>query len=83
MWSSSAWWLLIPPLCCFVRVYFCAHWLGDTLAGVVVGVSVVKILAALSGGLDRIGFFHPLLLSSIVAAVAIAVLMRGKKRRKA
>ncbi|KAA0217871.1 phosphatase PAP2 family protein [bacterium] len=32
--------LLIAPACMFARVYFGAHWVGDTLAGAAIGAAV-------------------------------------------
>ena len=37
-WSLLA--LPLVPLCMFARVYYGAHWIGDTIAGVLIGAAV-------------------------------------------
>lgn len=40
--DSLRWLFMLPlPLCMFARVYFGAHWIGDTLAGAVIGAAVL------------------------------------------
>lgn len=39
-WSQSAAFLPLAPLCMLSRVYFGAHWWGDTVAGVAIGAFV-------------------------------------------
>lgn len=45
-WPVSAVFLAAVPLCMFSRVYFGAHWVGDTLAGALIG-GTVGLLCAL------------------------------------
>ena len=40
-------WLLLVPSCMFARVYFGAHWLGDTIAGAAIGACVMLVYQAL------------------------------------
>ncbi len=42
--------LLLAPPCMFARVYFGAHWIGDTLAGVIIGAAVMLAFQSLFGG---------------------------------
>lgn len=44
-WPASAVWLTLIPACMFSRVYFGAHWWGDTVAGVLIGVFVAAVYA--------------------------------------
>ena len=39
-WPASLAFLPLIPLCMFSRVYFGAHWIGDTIAGVAIGALV-------------------------------------------
>ena len=131
-WAGSPYWLLIIPLSCFVRVYFCCHctasqtspsfWisrlfitphtpcpvlymltmrigclsmlaircndyndrsmssgLGDTLAGVAVGLAVVSALSILSDGLHTIDFAHPLLWSGVAACGLFVLALKRLK----
>lgn len=39
-WPGSALFLPLIPLCMFSRVYFGAHWWGDTFAGALIGAAV-------------------------------------------
>ncbi|MBX3472916.1 MAG: phosphatase PAP2 family protein [Planctomycetes bacterium] len=41
-WQDWRAWLLAPlvPLCMFSRVYYGAHWVGDTIAGAAIGAAV-------------------------------------------
>ncbi|MCC6573134.1 MAG: phosphatase PAP2 family protein [Planctomycetes bacterium] len=40
--DDRAYLFLIPlPLCMFARIYFGAHWIGDTLAGAAIGAGVM------------------------------------------
>lgn len=41
--------LLIAPACMFARVYFGAHWVGDTLAGAAIGAAVWFVFQGLFG----------------------------------
>jgi membrane-associated phospholipid phosphatase len=43
-------WLPLLPLCMFSRVYFGAHWWGDTVAGAFIGVTVGLLYVLLFGG---------------------------------
>jgi membrane-associated phospholipid phosphatase len=43
-------WLPLLPLCMFSRVYFGAHWWGDTVAGAAIGVAVALLYVSLFGG---------------------------------
>ncbi len=42
-------WLGLVPLCMFARVYFGAHWIGDTIAGAAIGAGVMLVYQALFG----------------------------------
>ncbi|MCB9896285.1 MAG: phosphatase PAP2 family protein [Planctomycetes bacterium] len=39
-WPASLSFLPLIPLCMFARVYYGAHWIGDTIAGVIIGAAV-------------------------------------------
>ncbi|MBP9892070.1 MAG: phosphatase PAP2 family protein [Planctomycetes bacterium] len=54
LWSQSGvndWrgflWLGLIPACMFARVYFGAHWIGDTVGGAVIGAGVALLYLAL------------------------------------
>lgn len=49
-WRRHVWFGLIP-LCMFARVYFGAHWIGDTIAGAAVGAAVMLVYLALFGAM--------------------------------
>lgn len=50
--GPERWLFMIPlPLCMFARIYFGAHWIGDTLAGAAIGAAV---MAACDLGARRI-----------------------------
>jgi len=39
--DARRWWFVpLAPLCMFSRVYYGAHWVGDTLAGVAIGAGI-------------------------------------------
>jgi membrane-associated phospholipid phosphatase len=40
VWPLNLLWLALVPLCMFSRVYFGAHWWGDTVAGAAIGAAV-------------------------------------------
>ena len=40
-------WLALIPSCMFARVYFGAHWIGDTIAGAAIGACVMLVYQAL------------------------------------
>jgi len=40
-------WLALVPACMFARVYFGAHWIGDTIAGAAIGACVMLVYQAL------------------------------------
>jgi undecaprenyl-diphosphatase len=40
-------WLGMIPSCMFARVYFGAHWIGDTIAGAAIGAAVMLLYQAL------------------------------------
>jgi undecaprenyl-diphosphatase len=44
-WPVSAVFLAIVPMCMFSRVYFGAHWWGDTAAGALIGAAVAMAYA--------------------------------------
>ncbi|MCC6465909.1 MAG: phosphatase PAP2 family protein [Planctomycetes bacterium] len=46
-------WLFAPlvPLCMFSRVYYAAHWVGDTVAGAAIGIGVGVLYAHWLGAL--------------------------------
>jgi membrane-associated phospholipid phosphatase len=44
-WPASAMFIALIPACMFSRVYFGAHWWGDTVAGVLIGVVVALVYA--------------------------------------
>jgi undecaprenyl-diphosphatase len=50
-WPASAIFLPLIPLCMFSRVYFGAHWWGDTAAGVLIGAAVALVYATWFGAL--------------------------------
>ena len=56
--TGSPLWLLVPPMVAFARVYFHCHWLGDTVAGAVIGVTVPWLLDASLGGWQAFGALH-------------------------
>ena len=41
--------LLLAPLCMFSRIYYGAHWIGDTLAGAAIGAAVGALYAGWFG----------------------------------
>lgn len=45
-WSFAA----LVPLCMFSRVYYGAHWVGDTIAGAAIGIGVGALYAGWFGG---------------------------------
>lgn len=44
-WPVSAVFLALVPMCMFSRVYFGAHWWGDTAAGALIGAGVALVYA--------------------------------------
>lgn len=51
--DDSRRWLFLPlaPLCMFSRVYYAAHWVGDTVAGAAIGIGVGVLYAHWLGGM--------------------------------
>lgn len=49
-WRRHLWFALVP-LCMFARVYFGAHWIGDTIAGAAIGSGVMMVYLALFGSM--------------------------------
>jgi undecaprenyl-diphosphatase len=45
-WRGNLW-LGLVPLCMFARVYFGAHWIGDTIAGAAIGACVMLVYQGL------------------------------------
>jgi membrane-associated phospholipid phosphatase len=43
--------LLLAPACMFARVYFGAHWIGDTIGGAAIGAFVMLVYQYLFGGM--------------------------------
>jgi len=49
--GPQAWWFAaLVPLCMFSRVYYGAHWVGDTVAGAAIGAGVGACYATWFGG---------------------------------
>jgi len=49
-WVAGLAWVPLVPLCMFSRVYFGAHWWGDTVAGAAIGAGIGLLYAHLFGG---------------------------------
>lgn len=68
----------IPVLASFCRVYFCCHWVGDTLAGALLAFTLVAGIDRAAGGLRNITFSSPLFVAPTLLAAA---LLLGKPKR--
>lgn len=76
-WTGSPLWYAVPAVASFARVYFCCHWVGDTLFGAALGYGVVRTIVARAGplGLRSISAASPL---CYVPTVLLSLLLTAK-----